>query len=737
MASQTKPLTVALTMDAPQPRTLDHMVQGVLGKAMARPEGPLKVRGAAPYAAEHDVAGLAEGVLVRATITRGRVTGIDEKAVLAYPGVIAVITGGPLVRNPAQGQASAAPKQVLPEVHYVGQPIAVVVAETFEQARFAAQMLRVSYEEEAGDVDPATAETVDLPEKDQLDQGDLDTALARATHRIDAVYSTQPHTSAAMEPHASIARWTGEALELWGSYQLLKHNVVELADALGIAEDCVRIYAPYVGGGFGGKLGIAPEAVAAAHAARVIGRPVRVVMTRQNVFEMTVRRSETVQRLRLGCDAEGVLTALGHDDRVSNLPGESYSEPTQQGTHVLYGGANRRVVHEVACVHRTLAGSVRAPGEAVGMIALECAMDELAEATGLDPIELRIRNIPARTPEDDLPYSERALERCLRDGAAQFGWHERRKPATRKEGDWWVGLGVAAAVRSNMLEESVARVTLNTDGTALVETDMTDIGTGSYAILAQITAEMLGLSTEAVTVRIGDSDLPKSSGSGGSFGAQSCGSAVFLACQGLRRELAAALGADADAMTLKDGFAMAGNRRQPLAELIAEPICATGHLKPGETAEAFSIAGYGAHFAEVAVHIDTGEVRVRRMLGIFSIGRVLNRLTAESQCHGGMIWGIGSALTEEMQHDPQDGRIVNRDLAGYHVPSHLDVPQLEAILLEDTRDDAANPIQAKGIGELGIAGAAAAIGNAIFNACGVRVREFPATPDKIFPHLPM
>nr|WP_144430711.1 xanthine dehydrogenase family protein molybdopterin-binding subunit [Jannaschia donghaensis] len=724
-------------MDETQPRVLDRMAQGLLGTAMDRPDGPLKVTGTAPYAAEHSVDGLATGFLVRATITRGRVAHVNVEGAMALDGVLAVFTGDPLLRNPAQGTAAEAPEQVLPEVHYLGQPIALVVAETFEQARHAAQTLDLTYDaEEGADVDPATATETETPKGKRLDQGDLAAAMEVAAHSVDTRYTTPGHSSAPMEPHASVAQWIDGRLELHGAYQMLKYNVAELADALGVDESAVRIHAPYVGGGFGSKLGIAPEAVAAAHAARELDRPVRVVLTRDQVFEMTMRRSETVQRLRLACNGEGHLTALGHEDRVSNLPDEGFAEPTAQGTHFLYGGENRFFEQTVARVHRSCAGSVRAPGEAVGMIALECAMDELAEAAGLDPIDLRLRNIPDTHPEDDLPYSERGLARCLTEGAERFGWSGRGAPASRLEGDWWVGMGVASAVRTNILGESKARVTLRPDGTALCETDMTDIGTGTYAILTQIVGEMLGLPRDRIEVALGDSDLPKSSGSGGSWGAQSCGSAVFLAAKGIRNALAEAAGVAEDDLTLKDGFATGGNTRRPLSDLITDPIVCEGHVQPGDTSDDFSIAGYGAHFAEVGVHRDTGEVRVRRMLGVFSIGRVLNHKTAVSQCHGGMIWGIGSALTEELMHDRSDGRIVNHNLAEYHVPVSLDVPQLDALLLEDTRDDEANPIQAKGIGELGISGAAGAIGNAIYNACGVRVRDFPATPDKVFPGLP-
>ena len=730
-------MTTHFKMDAPRARRLDETAQGVLGRPLDRPEGPLKVTGRAPYAAEPSRPGLATGVLVRATVAKGRVTGMDEAAVRAMPGVLAVLTGERFLRNPAQGGAGQAPVQGADRVHYFGQPIALVVAESFEQARHGARSLRIDYEEEPAETDPEAASQVDRPKKGQMDQGDLDAAMAEAATSVDVVYTTPAQSSAPMEPHASLASWDGDRLTLRGSYQMLKFNQAELADALGVPKESVRILSPYVGGGFGSKLGIAPEAVAAALAARELDRPVRVVMTRQQVFEGTMRRSETRQRIRLGADAEGRITALAHEDRVSNLPDESFSEPVAQATHFLYGGANRRYAKEVARIHRTCAGSVRAPGEAVGMLALESAMDELAQAAGLDPIELRLRNIPERHPEKDIPYSAHSLARCLIEGADRFGWSERRpEPASRREGEWWVGMGVAAAARTNLLAESEARVTLRPDGTALVETDMTDIGTGTYAILGQLAGEMLGLPMERVEVRLGDTDFPPASGSGGSWGAASAGSSVFLACEGLRGTIAKRLGCAEGELTLKDGVATGGNLRRPIEEILGgDAIAEEGHIEPGSTMKEFAQSGYGAHFAEVGVNATTGEVRVRRMLGVFEAGRILNEKTARSQCHGGMIWGIGAALTEEMVHDPRDGHVVNRDLAEYHIPVHLDVPPLDVHFV-DGRDDQANPIQAKGIGELAISGAGAAVVNAIHNACGVRVRDYPATLDKILPGLP-
>ncbi len=727
-------MTRELRMDAAQPRILDETRQGAIHLPMNRPEGPLKVSGTAPYAAEWHVGGVATGVLVRATVARGRVSAVHADPVRAMPGVVGVFWGDPLPRNPAQGTAGTAPVQPDGEVFYFGQPVALVVAESFEIARDAAKALVIDYEATEAETDPETATHVDSPEGKQLDQGDLDAAIAEARFTVDATYTTPPQSSAPMEPHAAVAHWEDGRLTLHGSYQMLKYNKKELADALDIAPDRVRLLAPYVGGGFGSKLGISSEAIAAAHAARELGRPVRVVLTRQDVFEMTMRRSETRQRIRLAADADGVLTGVGHDTRVSNLPDEKFSEPVATSTHFLYGGANRRVGHEIARINRTCAGSVRAPGEAVGMLALESAMDELAEAAGLDPVDLRLRNIPTVHPESGKPYSTNGLANCLTRGAEQFGWSERQAPRARREGEWFMGMGMAAAARTNILGASEARVTLNPDGTALVETDMTDIGTGTYAILGQIAAEMLGLPPASVTVMLGDSDLPPSAGSGGSWGANSAGSAVLLAAQEVRGKVAKALNCREDELTLQDGMATGGNNRAPLSELLDASLTGHGSITPGSTKQDNVQAGFGAHFAEVAVNAVTGETRVRRMLSVMSIGRVLNEQTARSQVHGGLIWGIGAALTEEIQHDPRDGHIVNRDLAEYHVPVNADVPDLD-VLFVDERDDLANPLQSKGIGELGISGAGAAITNAIYNACGVRVRDYPATLDKVLAGL--
>ncbi len=720
---------------------LDHTRQGIIGKPLDRPEGPLKVSGSATYAAEWKLPGCVDGVLVLASIAQGKVTKIHDKAALAMPGVLAVLADKAMLRRPAQGTAGKAPAQDVAKVEYFGQPVALVVAETFEQARDAALALKVEYKAAKSPIpfDPESpdAKVEKAPDRKAVKGGDLDKAMKNAAFSVDVEYDTPGHASAAMEPHATIAEWQDDKLILRGSYQMLAYNVKEIADCLSISPKKVRILSPYVGGGFGSKLGITHEAVAAAIAAKELGRPVRVVMTRQQVFQAVMRRSETRQRVRLACDAGGKLIGLGHEALVSNLPKEQFAEPVTQATEFLYGGDNRLLKVDVARISRMTAGSVRAPGEAVGMQVLEAAMDELAEKIGIDPIELRKRNLPGKVPVQGTAYSSRMLVEALEQGAQAFGWDQRNaQPCQSREGDWWIGMGVASAARVNMLIPAEARVTLKADGTALVETDQTDIGTGSYAILGQIAGEMLGLPIARVTVVLGDTSLPAGAGSGGSFGAISTGSAVMRACEAIRAKLADKLGCDAEALDLKDGVASSGDTSSPLEHLLdGGDIAEIGSIKPGKTALDYAQASYGAFFAEVAVHAFTGETRVRRMTGAFGFGRVLNAKTARSQCLGGMVWGIGSALTEELAFDLRDGHLVNHDLAEYHVPVHADVPAIEVILLEE-RDAAASPLQAKGVGELGICGAAGAIANAIHNACGVRVRSFPITLDKVLPHLP-
>ena len=731
----------SLTMDEPVERSLlDRGRQGVIGKPLDRVDGPAKVTGQARYSYEEPTDNVGYGTVLTAEIGRGRIARIDAEAARAAPGVIAVIVDDPLL--PTESAMQTALPRALPEIENYGQPIGILVAESFEAARSAASLLRVDYAPEAGRFDmmahiaevehePSTAMVPDYQ------YGDVDAAFAEAEVTLDATYTTPHHLPAALEPHATIASWQGGKVEIRSSLQLLKWAQGAIAASLEIDPSEVRILAPFVGGGFGGKTGVGPEVVLAAVAAREIGRPVKVALTRRQTAHVVHRRSDTHQRVRIGCNGDGDILAIGHESTVSQKDDRPFIEPVSLGSLSLYAGAARRFSQSVVRLDLPMASAVRAPGEAVGTLALESAMDEMAETLGLDPIAFRKRNEPARDPMRGVPFSTRRLVDCYDDGARRFGWDRRNAvPGAVREGEWLIGMGMAAAVRGNLLIESQARVRLTAEGRAIVETDMTDIGTGTYTILAQIAGEMLGLPLDRVEVRLGDTNLPHGPGSGGSFGAAGSGSSVALACQDIIARLAGLMDAEPDELTLQDGVATARNRRLTLTELLGgQPIEALGTIQQGKNVQAVIQAAYGAHFAEVAVNAVTGEARVRRMLGVFDCGRILNAKTARSQAIGGMIWGLSYALHEEAVIDRRTGAFATRDLAEYHVPVNADVPQIEAYFIEEP-DKYANPIGVKGIGELGISGSGAAIANAIYNACGVRVRDFPVTLDKILHGLP-
>ncbi|GHH13827.1 xanthine dehydrogenase [Sphingomonas glacialis] len=736
--------TNSLKMDKPVPASLlDSGSQGIIGRPLDRKEGPLKVTGQATYSAEYQIPNLAYGYLVGTKFGRGKVNKVDADSVRAIPGVIDVVTDfKTFLQNSQQGGETSAPTQGVQDVHYFGEIVAIVLAESYEAARDAGIRLKVEYEEAEGrfDFEAHKDETTKPPPNNipaHFKQGDVEKAMADAATSVDVTYTTPSQNSSAMEPHASIAVWDEDgALTLYGSYQMPTSDKSQLAKSLGVSDKKVRIIAHYIGGGFGSKLGIAPESVAAAVAAKQLGRPVKAVMTRPQVFETTVRRSNTEQRVRFSVDGAGKLTGVGHETLTSNLPGEGFFEPTGIGTHFAYSGENRLINHDLVELDWLLSGSMRAPGEAVGMMATEAALDELCHKLGVDPIDFWKQNEPSEDPEEKIPFSTRQLVRCLEEGAKKFGWSKRNAtPGQVRDGEWMIGMGVAIAVRTNMLMESSAKVAIDANGRATVSSAMTDIGTGSYTILGQIAGELLGLPLDQVSVVLGDTDLPDAAGSGGSWGAGSSGSAVYLACEMLREKLAKAMGCDPEALTLKDGRAIADNRQVSLGSLVGDGIEAVGSIAPGKMEKERKQSSYGAHFVEVGVNATTGEVRVRRMLGVFSAGRILNAKTARSQCLGGMTFGIGAALTEDLVHDPRNGKLVNHDLGEYHVPVNADVPQIEVHFLEE-RDQFANPIHAKGIGELGISGCGAAIGNAVFNATGIRVRDYPITVDKLLDHLP-
>ncbi|PTQ09384.1 xanthine dehydrogenase [Sphingomonas oleivorans] len=711
----------------------------IVAQPVDRVDGPAKLSGAATYSYEYheEVPGAAYGMIVPAAIAKGRIVAIDSAAAEAAEGVLMVMTH----RNaPRQGSGGdAAPQLVGSEIAHHGQAVALVVAETFEQARHAAGLVRVDYEREPGRFDLAEAERQARPPRGgEHRMGDFEAAFAASPFAVDVSYTTPDQAHAMMEPHASIARWDGDRLTLWSAQQLPDWSVGDIAATLAMPSEHIRIISRFIGGGFGGKISVYADAILSALAARALGRPVKLALTRQQIFNGTSHRPATIQRLRLGCDAEGRLLAIGHDSVSGNLPGRSFEEGAASQTRLLYAAPNRLIRNRKAVLDLAPAASMRAPGEAAGLLALECALDELAEKAGIDPVEMRVINDTPHDPERGpaRPFSSRKLVEALREGQRRFGWERRDPvPCRVRDGRWLVGMGVASAIRENYVVEAKARVRLDGQGRLTVETSMTDIGTGSYTILAQVAAEAMGLPLDAVTVRLGDTRLPRGPGSGGSWGANSAGTAVYDACMALRDMLAQKAGLNSTDARFEGGMMHGGGRSLALAELAGEGVSAEGEMLPGGLTQSYAQASFGAHFAEVGVAIDSGEVRLRRMLGVFAAGRLLNPKTARSQAIGGMVFGVGAALMEANVVDRRHGLFINHDLAEYHVPAHADLPDIDAIFL-DEEDDKSTPLKTKGVGELGICGAGAAIANAIHNACGVRVRDYPVTLDKLLDGLP-
>ena len=737
----------------------------MIGQPISRVDGPAKVTGRATYAYEHwDVGQPLYGFIVGATIGKGRIKSLDTGRAERSPGVRLVMTH---LNAPAQGTpdpsvpsqySRAFPALNSADVHHYGEPVALVVAETFEQAQAAAYLINVEYTTEPGKFDfAASMSEAYAPKKinaglpTDTSSGDFHAAFEAAAVKIDQRYSTPYEFSQPMEPQAALALWRGDDLTLYVTAQMLAEARTTVASTIGIDPQRVHLICPYVGGGFGSKLGIHFETILAALAARALSQPVKVAMTRQQIFQLVGVRPTSSQRVRLGAGKDGRLVACAHEVTMNTSPRWEYAEQSAASTRDLYACPNRLTRHRLTSLDMVRGEDVRAPGDAPGLLALESAMDELAYELGMDPVELRIRNEPERHPESGLPFSERRLVECLREGARRFEWDRRpQRPGSLREGRWLIGYGMAAAIRMQFQMPTKVRVQLGPDGIAIVHSDMTDIGTGTYTILTQVAAEALGLPVERVRVELGQSDFPQSAGSGGSWGANNSCTALHRACEALRGKILLSMrndarspfrGLDTTGAVFSQGRITLGSRSEALSEMIARNPA--GLAAEGETASMredpnyrqFAIHTYGAHFAEVGVDADTGETRLRRMLGVFSGGRCLNAKTGRSQLIGGMTFGVGMALLEEAVVDTRSGAFVNRDLAGYLVPVHADIPEIDAVLL-DGFDPKANVLGAKGIGELGNCGANAAVANAVFNATGVRVRDFPITLDKVVTGLP-
>ncbi|MFG2500459.1 xanthine dehydrogenase family protein molybdopterin-binding subunit [Streptomyces sp. NPDC048441] len=700
-------------MTARTTTTTSTTATSTVGASYTRVEGRDKVTGTARYAGEIPYADLAHGWLVLSTIARGRILSVESDPVRKMPGVLAVLHHGNAPRVDGNYVSMLGPPDPIVEVFqhdrvpFVGWPVALVVAETSEQAREAAEALVVRYEAEPHDVAFSAAHPgTYTPDGQLMEKGDLEAELAASAHVVDEEYTTPEEHHSSMEPHAAMARWDSGRLEVVDSNQGSTWVADELAKLFSLDPASVRVRSEHVGGAFGSK-GVRVHQILAVMAATLLDRPVRVVLSRRQLFSLTGYRSPTAQRVRLGADTDGRLRAVDHQAHSLTSTVHEFVEASAGFGRPMYATDAHRSVNRVVRLDVPTPTFMRAPGEAPGSFALESALDELAERSGVDPIALRARNEPDVGPVSGLPFASRNLLSAFQEGARRFGWADRDpRPGLRREGRWLLGTGTAAATFPVIVMPSTAAVTAEADGTFTVRITAADVGTGARTALTLIAAEALDVPQERVHVRIGDSDFGPAAISGGSMGTRSWGWAITEAVRDLREQLA--LGGDIPPQGIT---------------VRSDTSAAVGALTQKER------HSYGAQFAEVAVDVTSGEVRVRRMLGIFAAGRIVNPLTARSQFVGGMTWGLSMALHEEAHRDRATGGHVGADFAGYHFAANADVPLIEADWVEDT--DADDPVGIKGIGEIGIVGVAAAIANAVWHATGVRHRALPIRPDRV------
>ena len=702
--------------------------QTVMGKPTPRIDGPLKTTGQATYAYEWKdvVENPAYGWIIGSSIANGRIKSMKLDAAKSAPGVIDILT----YKNAGikhKGDNSSAQQIAGPKVEHYHQAVAMVIAESFEEARAAAELVEISYTKSKGKyvLEDTLSSAKKTDQQKDVSVGDFASAYESAPVKLDVTYKTSRHSHAMMEPHATIANWEDNKVTVWTANQMINWSKTSLAKVLGVSKEDVRLVSPFIGGGFGGKLFILSDASLAAAGARLTKRPVKVTLQRALIFNNTAHRASTIQNMRLGANENGELTAVAHKNWSSALP-EGGPESGVLTTGPSYKTPNMLLETRLSVTNLPPVSAMRAPGDMPGSIAIEVAMDEMAEKLKLDPIEFRLLNDTQTNPETGKPFSRRKLAECLQQGAEKFGWSDRSSvPAQKREGSKLIGMGVASAVRGGPASKSAARVQLTTDNKLIVETDMTDIGTGSYTILAQTAAEMMGLPLSDVDVRLGDSNFPAAAGSGGQWGATSSTSGVYVACVNLRKKITDQLGLNADTATFENGNVTESGKSTSLSSIVKSgPIEAEGEIDFSGRGDDHSYYTFGAHFVEVEVDIYTAETRIRRMLAVCDSGRIFNPVSARSQVIGGMTMGAGAALMEELHVDPRYGHLANHDLAQYEVPVHMDIPHQEVFFLEG-EDPLASPTKGSGVGELGICGVSAAIGNAIYNATGVRVREFP------------
>jgi xanthine dehydrogenase YagR molybdenum-binding subunit len=686
-----------------------------IGAPLDRIDGPKKVTGTATYSFEYPVEGVTYAFPVQSTIAKGRIVSIDASAARALPGVVTLLSHENAPRLAALNNAELAVFQS-DAIVYHGQFVAVVVAETLEIARQAAGLVIVRYEEQPHDVE-LRADRADLykPEKvnpsyeTDTDSGNVEAALAQASVSLDHIYTTPAYHNNPLEPHVTVAIWSDDGVTLYDANQGAHRIRDDVAQAFRLQPERLRVISPYVGGAFGSKAFTHPHVILTVMAARVAGRPVKFALTRQQMFAVVGYRTPTIQRIRLGADNDGRLTAIAHDVVEQTSTIHEFAEQTAVATRMMYAAPNRRTTHRLARLDVPTPTIMRAPGECPGMFALESAMDEMAIACGLDPIEFRTRNEPEIDPESGHPFSSRGLVACLQEGAQRFGWQQRDpRPGMRADGRWLTGTGVAASTYPARRRPSTALVRVSSQGHYSVLIDASDIGTGAWTVLTQIAADALEVPLDHVHLEIGDSRLPRAQIAGGSMGTTSWGSAIVEAARNLR-------------VRLHDEYD---------GVVPAEGLEATGEVGENPEAQRFAMHAYGAQFAEVRVNIDTGEIRIPRLLGVFAVGRIMNAKTARSQLLGGMTMGLSMVLHEESVLDPRFGDYVNHDFAEYHIATNADVGTVDVTWIDED-DPHVSPMGAKGIGEVGIVGTAAAIANAVYHATSIRIRDLPITLDKL------
>ncbi|WAU81284.1 xanthine dehydrogenase family protein molybdopterin-binding subunit [Streptomyces sp. Qhu-G9] len=725
--------------------------QAAVGAPLSRVDGRLKVTGTARYAAEHEEDGAVHAVIVDASIGRGRIRSIETRTAERHPGVLRVIHHGNAPKLPYRDNAGSnnMPGRRLrvfqdDRVLFHGQPVAVVVATTLEAAQHGASLVEVGYDAERPSTDLHKAEP---DEPTDYARGDAESGLRDAAVQLDLTYQLARNHHNPMEPHATVARWDGDKLTVWDKTQWVMGTHDEIAAVFDLPADAVRVINPFVGGGFGSGLRCWPHTIVAALAARETKRPVKLVLSRRQMYFGTGFRPSYEYRLRLGSDRRGRLAAAVHRIDAETSSYETFTEGVMLAGQMLYSMPGVSQAYRTVPLDVNTPIWMRGPGFASASFVIESAMDELAHKVGIDPIELRRRNEPSEDEGKNLPFSTRRLRECYTVGAREFGWNRRNpKPRSTRDGDWLIGLGMAAGVYDPGRFPAQARARLDADGTAVVESATSDMGPGTYTSQTQVAADALGLTVRAVTFRLGDSLYPQTGPHGGSATMASVGSAVVDACDQVRRQAiklavedkrSPLYGVAAGRVVVRSGRlhvqgdpARGETYRSLLARNDRSHLEARGDYTGPPAPERESYAAYNATFAEVAVDATLGLVRVRRMLGVYDAGRIISPKLADSQAIGGIVGGIGTALLEHTVTDHRDGRIVNANLADYLVPVNADVPEVKAIYL-DGEDNAGNALGVKGLGEVVQVGVAAAIGNAVFNATGRRIRQLPITAEAL------